>query len=48
MTNSFGGGVTHGEMLRMAAMVEERAREGAIAGIQAQRKRGGAIKQVFR
>ena len=48
MTNSFGGGVTHAEMLRYGAMIEERAKAGAMAGIEAKRKRGGAIKQVFR
>ena len=48
MNNSFGGGVTHAEMLRYGAMIEERAKAGAMAGIEAKRKRGGAIKQVFR
>lgn len=48
MQNSFGGGVTHAEMLRYGAMIEERAKAGAMAGIEAKRKRGGSIKQVFR
>lgn len=48
MNNSFGGGVTHAEMLRYGAMIEERAKAGAMAGIEAKRKRGGSIKQVFR
>lgn len=48
MNNNFGGGVTHAEMLRYGAMIEERARAGAMAGIEAKRKRGGSIKQVFR
>lgn len=48
MNNNFSGGVTHAEMLRFGAMIEERARAGAMAGIEAKRKRGGSIKQVFR
>lgn len=47
MNNSFGGGVTHAEMLRYGAMIEERAKAGAMAGIEAKRRRGGPIKQVF-
>lgn len=46
-TNHFGSDVTTATMSRWAAIVEERAKQGAIAGVARKRSRGGQFKQVF-
>lgn len=47
MPVSFGSDVSRAEMSRWANVVKQQAMEGAIAGVQAKRRRGGSMKTDF-